>query len=417
MSKSLRVLYAAGPGNVIGTYNYWRKGEEDPSQVAITYSSQFYDVCRDLEAECYVISLCEEKQCLRDGKFTLEHRPNPLRKASGLLYHLGQVWYGLGLIATAIAWRANFAIIADGSTHWFVLSILSSLGVQVVPSLHCTPWGKFVPQRKIDKLLAKLNRNFFTNSCTAIMAISDDVAKQLANMTEGKNNPIVQFKPTYRPTEFAAIKQPDAEHSPFRVLFVGRVEANKGVFDLLEIAKRFAALGRKDITFDICGTGSALDVLRQQVKQDLVDSSFTFHGYCNKLKMKEMLSKSHVVIVPTKTDFVEGFNKVIAEGVLSGRPVITSAVCPALSYMQGSLVEVPPDDITAYGDAILKLCEDREFYEQKRQYSKQLSERFYDISSGWGAALKSILVKSKNNVNSGKKILDASFPTAGETCV
>ncbi|MEQ9482327.1 MAG: hypothetical protein RIG27_08560 [Coleofasciculus sp. F4-SAH-05] len=27
MPKPLRVLYAAGPGNVIGTYNYWVKGE------------------------------------------------------------------------------------------------------------------------------------------------------------------------------------------------------------------------------------------------------------------------------------------------------------------------------------------------------------------------------------------------------
>ena len=413
MSKSLRFLYAAGPGNVIGTYNYWRKGEDDPSQVAITYSSQFYDVCRDLDAECYVISLCEEKQCLRDGKFTLEHRPNQLRKASGLLYHLGQVWYGLGLIATAIAWRANFAIVAEGTTHWFVLSILSSLGVQVVPSLHCTPWRKFGPQRKSEKLLSKLNRNFFTKSCTAIMAISDDVAKQLANLTEGKNKPIVQFKANYRRTEFAAIKEPDAEHSPFRVLFVGRIEANKGVFDLLEIAKRFAALGRKDITFDICGTGSALDALRQEIKLALVDSSFTFHGYCNKLKMQEMFSKSHVVIVPTKTDFVEGFNKVIAEAVLSGRPVITSAVCPAVSYMQGTLVEVAPDDVTAYGDAILKLCDDREFYEQKRQYPKQLSERFYDISNGWGAALKSILVASKKNVDAEKKFLEGICPSSG----
>lgn len=415
MSRSLRVLYAAGPGNVIGTYNYWRKGEEDPSQVAITYSSQFYDVCRDLEAECYVISLCEEKQCLRDGKFTLEHRPNSLRKASGLLYHVGQVWYGLGLIATAIAWRANFAIVADGTTHWFVLSILSWLGVQVVPSLHCTPWRKFGPQRKIDKLLSRLNRNLFAKSCNAIMAISDDVAKQLGEMTEGKNKPIVQFKPTYRRTEFAAIKQPDAEHSPFRVLFVGRVEANKGVFDLLEIAKRFAALGRNDITFDICGTGSVLDALRQEIKLGGVDSSFTFHGYCNQLKIREMLSKSHVVIVPTKTDFVEGFNKVIAEGVLSGRPVITSAVCPAVSYMQGTLVEVPPDDITAYGDAILNLCENREFYEQKRQYPKQLSERFYQVSNGWGAALKSILLATKESADLDKKFLELSCPTAGAT--
>jgi glycogen synthase len=410
MSKSLRLFHATGPGDVIGTYHYWVKGEDDPSQLAITYSSQFYDVCLEMDAQAYIMSLCGDKKFFQSDRFTIEHRPNPLHKASGLLYHIGQIWYGLRLIATAIAWKADVAIIADGVTHWFVLSILSSLRVQVVPSLHCALWRKYVPQRKSEKLLSRLNRNFFAKSCTAIMAISDDVAKQLANLTEGKTRPIVQFKPTYRRTEFAAVKQPDAEHSPFRVLFVGRIEANKGVFDLVEIAKRFAALGRKDITFDICGTGSALDALRQKVKMAGVDSSLTFHGYCNKPKMHDILSKAHVVIVPTRTDFVEGFNKVIAEGVLSGRPVISSAVCPAVSYMlQGTLVEVPPDDVTAYGDAILKLCDHREFYEQKRQYPKQLLNQFYNVANGWGSALKSILLASEENVDSAK-VLEGSCP-------
>ena len=40
-SKPLRILYAAGPGNVLGTYRHWRGGEDDPSQVAMTYSGQF----------------------------------------------------------------------------------------------------------------------------------------------------------------------------------------------------------------------------------------------------------------------------------------------------------------------------------------------------------------------------------------
>lgn len=397
MSKPLRVLHAAGPGNVIGTYSHWLEGQDDPSQVAIAYSSQFYDVCRDLNAQCYITSLFEEKKCLRHRQFTLEHRPNPFRKASGLFYHLGQVWYGLRLIATAIAWRANVAVIADGVTHWFVLSILSWLGVKVIPTFHCAPWRKFVPQRKSEKVLSRLNRNFFAKNCTAIMAISDEISQQLAQLTEKPIKTVVPFRPIYRPTEFAAVKEPDPEHSPFRVLFVGRVEANKGVFDLVEIAKRFAALGRKEITFDICGTGSALDALRQEVKLAGVDSCFTFHGYCNKPQMHEMFSKAHVVIVPTRTDFAEGFNKVVVEGILSGRPVVTSAVCLAASYMREAVVEVPPDDITAYGDAILKLCDDREFYEQKRQYPQPLLNRFYDDANGWGAALKSILTASEKN--------------------
>ena len=42
--RPLRIVYAAGPGDVVGTYRHWKEGRDDPSQVAITYSGQFYDL-------------------------------------------------------------------------------------------------------------------------------------------------------------------------------------------------------------------------------------------------------------------------------------------------------------------------------------------------------------------------------------
>lgn len=392
MYKPLRILYAAGPGDVIGTYNHWINRQDDSSQVSVTYSSQFYEVCRALDAQSYVISSFEEKKFVRDGQFTIEHRSNPLRSRSGLLYHLGQLLYGFRLIASAVRFRANVAVVADGTTHWFVLSLLPWLGVQVVPSLHCVLWRKYAPQRMVEKLILKLSCNLFASSCTAILAASEDISEQVVQLTGGRHRSLVKFLPTYRRTEFADVAEPDHKRSPFRVLFAGRIERDKGVFDLLDVAKRFATEGRHDIKFELCGGGSALEPLRQDAKLAGVDASFTCHGHCHKRQMREMFNRAHAVIVPTRTDFVEGFNQVVVEGVLSGRPVVTSAVCPALSYVRDAVVEVPPNDIKGYTDALLKLCNDREFYEEKRQGVLGVQEQFYDISQGWGAVLKSILV-------------------------
>jgi len=391
MSKTLRVLYAAGPGDVMGTYHHWVEGQDDPSQVSITYSSQFYEVCRTLDAQAYVISSCPNKTILRDEQFTIEHRPLPLRSSSGFPYHWGQLWYGLRLIVSAIRFKSNVAVVADGTTHWFVLSLLARLGVKVIPSLHCVLWRKYIPQRTVEKVLLKLGRNLFANQCTAILTASDEISEQLTQLTEVQHLPLVPFLPTYRRTEFVGIGDPDENRSPFRVLFAGRIEPDKGVFDLLEIAKRFAAEGRQDISFDLCGSGSVLESLCLAAKQAGVDSSFVCHGHCNKPQMREMFNRTHAVIVPTKTDFVEGFNQVVVEGVLSGRPVVTSAVCPALSYVQDAVVEVPPNDIQEYGNALLKLCDDPTFYEEKRQSCLTLQEQFYDNSRSWGTRLKSIL--------------------------
>ena len=98
-----------------------------------------------------------------------------------------------------------------------------------------------------------------------------------------------------------------------------------------------------------------------------------------------------MVIVPTTTRFQEGLNQVVLEDILSGRPVITSAVCPAIHYVQEAVVEVDPDDIEGYGDAILSLCDDPALYTQKHEACLSLQARFYDLSQGWGEKLKGIL--------------------------
>ncbi len=404
MSNTLRVLYAAGPGDVIGTYSYWVKGQDDPSQVSKTYSSQFYEVCRALDAQAYVISSCPEKKFLRDGRFTIEHRPIPLGKASGILYHLGQLWYGLQLIASAVRFGANAAVVADGTTHWFILALLPLLGVQVIPSLHCGLWRKYMPQRTADKLILKLSQFLFAKCCAAILTVSDEISEQVAQLTANRHRLMRRFSPVYRREQFALLDAPSEERSPFRVLFAGRIERNKGVFELLEIAKRMKTLGRQDITFDLCGNGSALEELRLAAQVAGVDSSFVCHAHCNKTQMREMFNRAHAMLVPTRTDFAEGFNKVVAEGVLSGRPVVTSAVCPAVSYVRDAVVEVPPDDLMGYGDALMQLCDDRKFYEQKRQGCLASQEQFYDHSRSWGAALKSILVAIQESQQPRKEL-------------
>lgn len=74
-ASPLRIVYAAGPGDVIGTYHHWAAGRDDPSQVAVTYSSQFYDFCRETPACGYVISSNKRKDRVEQENLIVEHRP------------------------------------------------------------------------------------------------------------------------------------------------------------------------------------------------------------------------------------------------------------------------------------------------------------------------------------------------------
>src|SRR5512133_2993610 len=93
--RPLRILYLGGPGDVAGTYEHWKQGHDDPSQVAVTYSAQFYELCTELGASGYIISYHPRRTFFRDGNSIVEHRPVPLRQDKAALYWLGQWWSGL----------------------------------------------------------------------------------------------------------------------------------------------------------------------------------------------------------------------------------------------------------------------------------------------------------------------------------
>jgi glycosyltransferase involved in cell wall biosynthesis len=232
---------------------------------------------------------------------------------------------------------------------------------------------------------------FFRWGCAAIISVSEEITRQVGELTANKSRRVTSFIPQYRRGSFAKIRAPQETLSPFNVLYVGRIERNKGVFDVVEMARQLNRNGCADFQFDLCGAGSALQDLRKAIEAAGLTQTVRCHGHCDQTTMTEMYSRAHVVIVPTTSDFIEGFNKVVAEGVLAGRPVITSSVCPALALVRDSVVEVPPDDVAAYANAIRQLRDDRELYHSKRRACATVQEQFYEPRKGWAAVLQRVL--------------------------
>lgn len=384
-------MYAAGPGDIIGTFRHWREGRDDPGQVAMTYSGQFYDVCRELGARGYAIASHPRRETVRDGDFRIEHRRIPFARGPSPLYHLGQLLSAWRMIASALRFGADALVICDGTCHWFPLRVLPWLGLRVIPTIHCMFWPQSAPPAgRIRRMLNRLDLAFWRRSATAVLSASSDINRQLAQLTQNQHAPVIDFLPTYRRGTFQADPPPESRR-PFRVLFAGRIEVYKGVFELLEIANQLKQAGRDEIEFDLCGTGSAIDPLKRRAGELAICDRFRIHGHCDRPTMREMFRRAHVLIVPTTTSFAEGFNQVVVEGVLAGRPVITSSVCPALEYVRDAVTEVPPDDVDAYRQAILRLLDDPSLYKRKQNACLSLQAQFYDPTRGWAAALRRAL--------------------------
>ena len=371
-----RVFYAAGPGNVIQSHKHWMRGEDDPGQLSITFSSQFEQFCRNAGAEAYIVSYFGKKELFREGLFTLEHRPKPTPSATGMRYHIAEILYGLGLFATAVRFRANVALLDSGSTHYFVMSLFRLAGIQVVTVLHNTLWPRgFPPTRPVGRLIARLDSLFFRWASTATIGVSPECIRQVHQLTRGRQNRLYEFRAQFRPEYFESIPAPPAhDQRPFRIMYVGRINRDKGVFDILEMAQKIEALAPGRVRWEVCGSGPDLEELRRQHLAMGLESIVLIRGWVSLQDMRDVFSRSHMSIVPTRSRFSEGLAMTAAEAILAGRPVITNPIVPALEVLRPACIEARSDDVDSYVEAILKLIDDPDQYRALCEACPNLAE-------------------------------------------
>ena len=390
--QRLRIAYLSGPVDAVSVYKCWASGEQ-LGYFGASHLTDFFRLCSELGADGYVITtLSGEYSRERMGEFLIENRPLPRQiNTNGILYHGASALWLIRLIPAVIRFRSNIFVITAARNYWFLLFGLKLLGMVIVPACACTLWPKYSKVRASWRILLCLNGIFLSHCVAAVTAMSEDIARQVRSLVRGKKIPIAIFLPIYPRSQFSMFRPADFHARPFQVFFAGRIEANKGVYDLVQIAQIVNRQQPLGFHFHICGDGSELESLNQRIAGLGLSKVITCHGFCERSKLSSLLQESHVAIVPTTTQFEEGFNMVCAESVLAGRPVVTSAVCPALEYLRDAAVEVPPDDVPAYCQALLTLANDYELYMRKITACGPLQEQFYHVDNGWGAKLREVL--------------------------
>jgi glycosyltransferase involved in cell wall biosynthesis len=389
---SPRYFFAAGPGNVIQAHKNWRDGIDDPGQMSITFSSEFAEFCRDNNASAYIVASAAPADTYQDGETTIEHRPKTA--ARGLKFHLNELLYGLNLVRTAVIFKADYAFLQTGSTHYFVMSFFRLFGIKVIPILHNTLWPSgHPPTSPVSRIILFLDSLFFRWVASGALCVSPECARQIDRIVSGRHGPLEIFLPQFNPELFRPAAPPPPG-SPFRLLFAGRILADKGAFDLLEIMKIVETKNSGSVTLDICGDGPHLSELRTKCTQMSLDNIITIHGFTLPAVLRQLMTACHASIVPTRSGFAEGMAMTAIEPVLLGRPVITSPVVPALEVLRSACVEAKTDDVESYADAIINLAADRSKYDELICACGPLQEQFFDQSKSSRSALNRIVRKT-----------------------
>jgi len=388
------IYYAAVAGDILGTYERWRQGQRDERQIAATYSGQFFDLCVRLGRQGAASFPSNAKQWVSDGSFVIRSR-SPVQKVRGVLFYLDQLRRAVWLSVDVLRTGANDVFVMDGITFFFMLAPLAWTGRRIVLSVHTVLWREGVFPSRMQRLTRKLDAWFLRKYCAGCLVASPTIANQLRSMVGYSYLPIVLFYPLYQQADFERFSPPVATSRPFRIFFAGRIERDKGVFDLLESTRKLVEAGR-DVHLDFCGDGTQLANLLDTVEKGNLQGRVSLQGHLDRVALLDLLDQAHIVVVPTRSDFPEGLNQVVIEAILARRPVITSEICPALELVRPAAVEAEADNVESYRRAIERLIDDPELYAKLVQGGNTLRTQFFDPARAWTAKACEMIKAKKN---------------------
>jgi glycosyltransferase involved in cell wall biosynthesis len=147
------------------------------------------------------------------------------------------------------------------------------------------------------------------------------------------------------------------------ILFLGRVEANKGVFDLLEAC--VPLLERQpSLKLAYAGNGGAAGELRAAVASHKLEQQVVLLGSVPHEQLPARIREAGVVVTPTRREFPEGRCMAAMEGLVAGRPVIAPGCGPFPYLVQhgknGLLYE--PDSVVSLRECLARVVEDGDLY-------------------------------------------------------
>jgi len=117
-------------------------------------------------------------------------------------------------------------------------------------------------------------------------------------------------------------KQKEVKDNKKYILFAGRIDREKGLYDLVECGKQICN-ERSDVIFVIAGKGRDLKKLIRKVRKAGLQDNFVFLGQVEKDKLVKLYQNATIFVLPS---YHEGLPTVLLEAMSCGLPVIVTDV-------------------------------------------------------------------------------------------
>ena len=150
------------------------------------------------------------------------------------------------------------------------------------------------------------------------------VSSVFVNKLKEINNNVSQIKPMISITKKDLFYKREFRKSVItNFLFVGRVEKQKGIYEIIDLASKLDD-NKFNYVFHIVGGGEILELLKNNQLKGEISNNIKFHGLISDTnKLTNLYKYSDIFILPTH---FEGFPRVLYEAMSHQLPIITTMV-------------------------------------------------------------------------------------------
>ena len=172
-------------------------------------------------------------------------------------------------------------------------------------------------------------------------------------------------------------EKPQSPQSPLSLVYVGRLAASKGLFELVE-ARALARAAGSPATLALAGSGPAQAALRARVAALRLEGQVSFLGPVFGAAKNALWRGADVFGFPTHH---EGLPYALLESMAARTPVLICPVGAIPDVVQDGVhgLFVPPRDPQALADAIVRLDRDRALLRRMGQACRERIDSHYAV--------------------------------------
>ncbi len=180
-------------------------------------------------------------------------------------------------------------------------------------------------------------------------------------------------------------------HKKIQILFVGRLEEYKGVFDVLEVARMLIGdpeLAGYSLRFVFVGEGSEKETM-VRTERLLGIERFVKHQSVPYDQMPALYQTADIFVAPSKTQFRRGkptweeqYNTTLLEAQASGLPIVTTESGGIPENVGDSAILIEPGDVKALAYAIKQFIVNEKLRLMYAKKARKRAETVHDAKIG-----------------------------------